>query len=310
MMRVNTRLSFVLAFAVLCSTANASDRTTTSLLAKSWPAAPYASLTEIGAGIGIVFSPDLSVTNNCRFYETLGFACFESADWLDILGDISAFNINNPGRRIRTLILETHGTNGHGLKVQTGKEPDDPRSYVAVGALQEMLEPVGVRYIIISACNSGRLLRPEIYLRLNRDPGDKLFLPATRGILDATDSFDPRRTRVEIITPGNSHIETTLVGSLRELAPATRKALTAAAKERDIKLPKQFAVSEMLIQMLLRDPALRLRAGEASYVVELSKKQSPPEESEKLFDGFVAHLNFVAARDAKTQGASATAAAR
>ena len=309
----NKHLSVVLALAVLCSTAGAAeraDRTTTALLAKSWPAAPYATLSDIGTGIGIVFSPDLSVANNCRFYEALGFACFDSPDWLDILGDIHAHNMSNPGRRIRTLILETHGTNGHGLKVQTGKEPNDARSYVSVGALQEMLEPVGVRYIIISACNSGRLLRPEIYLRLNRDPGDKLFLPATRGIIDATDTFDPRRTRVDIITPGNSHIETTLVGSLRELAPGTRTALTAAAKLRKVKLPKQFAVSEMLIQMLLRDPQLRLQAGEASYVEELSKEQTSPEASEQLFDAFVAHLNYVAARDAKTQSASATAAVR
>ena len=119
-----------------------------------------------------------------------------------------------------------------------------------------------------------------------------------------------RRTRVDIITPGNSHIETTLVGALRELAPDTRDALAEAAKERKVKLPKQFAVSEMLIQMLLRDPQLRLQAGEASYVEELSKEQTSPEASEELFDAFVAHLNYLAARDAKTQSASATAAVR
>lgn len=310
---IRTRLSVValaLAVVLTAGAAERADRTTASLLARSWPAAPYASLADIGAGVGIVFSPDLSVPNNCRFYEALGFACFDSPDWLEILSGIHAFNMDNPGRRIRTLILETHGTNGHGLKVQTGKEPKDPRSYVSVGALQEMLEPVGVRYIVISACNSGRLLRPEIYLRLNRDPGDKLFLPATRGIIDATDSFDPRATRVEIITPGNSHIETTLVGSVRELAPTTRDVLAATAKTRELKLPKQFAVSEMLIQMLLRDPRLRLKAGEASYVVELSKVQTSPEASEQLFDAFVAHLNFVAARDEKVKAGSATAAAR
>src|SRR5687767_7838942 len=283
----SARLILVFALLATVTTAQAADRTTTSLLAKTWPAAPYADLAELGAGLGIVFSPDLSVPNNCRFYETLGFACFDSADWLDVLSRIHEHNTSNPGRRIRTPILETHGTNGHGLKLQKGKDPKDDRSYIAVGALQEMLEPVGVRYIVISACNSGRLLRPEIYLRLNRDPGDKLFLPATRGILDATDSFDPRRTRVDIITPGNSHIETTLVGSLRELAPATRKVLTAAGKLRDVKLPKQFAVSEMLIQMLLRDPDLRLQAGEASYVEELSKEQTSVAESEQLFNEFV-----------------------
>ena len=293
------QLTAVVLALLLTFSASALDRTTESLLVKSWPAAQHASLTDLGAGLGIVFSPDLSVANNCRFYEALGFSCFESADWLEVLSEIHAHNINNPGRRIRTLILETHGTNGHGLKLQTGKNPDDARSYISVGALQEMLDPVGVKHVIISACNSGRLLRPEIYLRLNRDPGDKLFLPATRGIIDATPDFNPRRTNVQIITPETSHIETTLVGSLRELAPATRTAITDAAKLRDIKLPKQFAISEMLIQMLLRDDRLRLRAGE-NHVEELSKEQTSAEESEKLFDAFVARLNFMAARSGKS----------
>ena len=300
-------LLFVLATSV--TAVERLDRVSASLLAKSWPAAPFASLSDLGTGLGIVFSPDLSVKENCRFYEALGFACFDTPDWLEVLSKVHQHNVDNPGRRIRTLILETHGTNGHGLKLQTGKDPDDPRSYISVGALQEMLEPVGVRYIVISACNSGRLLRPEIYHRLNRDPGDKLFLPATRGIIDATDDFDARRNSVQIITPATSHIETTLVGGLRELAPATRDALTTAAKAREVKLPKQFAISEMLIQMLLRDPGLKLKVGEAEYVEELSKEQTSPEASEKLFDEFVAHLNFVAAREAKKSG-MATAAAR
>ena len=299
------RIPILIALFVFTLAAHA-DRNTAVLLAKAWPAPPQASLDDVGTGIGIVFSPDLSVPGNCRFYKALGFACFDSADWLEILSGIHAHNINHPGRRIRTLILETHGTNGHGLKVQTGKKPDDPRSYVAVAALQEMLEPVGVRHIIISACNSGRLLRPEIYLKLNRDPGDKLFLPPTRGIIDATDEFNPGRTNVVVITPATSHIETTLVGAIRELAPATREALREAAKKHDVKLPKQFAMSEMLIQMLLRHPDLKLRTG--AHVEELSKEQTPPEYSEKLFGELVAHLNFVSARTAKKQDARAVAA--
>ncbi|HEX8255265.1 MAG TPA: hypothetical protein VF846_19150 [Thermoanaerobaculia bacterium] len=276
------------------------------LLAKAWPAAPMAALPEIGTGLGVVFTPDLSVKDNCRFFEALGFACFESADWLEVLSDIHAYNVDHPGRRIRTLILETHGTNGNGLKVQTGKKPEDERSYISVAALQEMLEPVGVRYIIVSACNSGRLLRPEIYRKLDPNNGDKLFLPATRGIIDATEDFDPKKTTTTVITPANSHIETTLVGSLRELAPATREALEAVAKARGIELPKQFAVSEMLIQMLLRDPELELRTG--AHVEELSKTQSAPEASERIFKSFVDHLDQVASRGSSPQTASAVGA--
>jgi len=299
------RSSIFLALFLVAATAQAAERSD-ALLARAWAAAPYAALEDLGAGVGIVFSPDLSVKDNCRFFQSLGFACFESADWLEVLGDIHAYNLDNPGRRIRTLILETHGTNGNGLKLQAGKEPADDRSYISVGGLQEMLEPVGVRYIILSACNSGRLLRPEIYLRLNRDPGDKLFLPATKGIIDATPDFDPKKNNSTVITPGSSHIETTLVGSLRELAPATRDAIAAAAKKRGLMLPKQFAISEMLIEMLTRDPQLDLRTGE--HVEELSKEQTSPEASERLFHAFVSHLDFVAARQPHVQTASASGA--
>ncbi|HEX6087141.1 MAG TPA: hypothetical protein VF266_21605 [Thermoanaerobaculia bacterium] len=288
---------FLLAFSA------AADEHSSVLLAKAWPASARASLTDVGSGVGIVFSPDLSVPGNCNFYTTLGFACFDSADWLEILSSIHAHNISTPGRRIKTLILETHGTNGHGLKVQTGKKDSDPRSYISVGALQEWLEPVGVKHIIISACNSGRLLRPEIYLKLNRNPGDKLFLPATRGIIDATESFDPKKNPITVITPGASQIETTLVGSLRELAPSTRDAIESAARTRNVKLPNQFAVSEMLIKMLLRDPNLELRTG--AWVEELSKEQTSARASERIFNAFVDHLNYVAARDPRTQTASA-----
>lgn len=297
-----------LLLALLLLTATASAVTTTeSLLAKAWPSAPYADLKEIGSGVGIVFSPDLSVPGNCRFYTALGFACFDSADWLQILSDIHAHNISKPGQKIRTIILETHGTNGNGLKVQIGKKETDDRSYISVGALQEWLEPVGVRHIIVSACNSGRLLRPEIYLKLNRETGDKLFLPPTRGIIDASDMFDATRNPITVITPGASHIETTLVGSLRELAPGTRTALENAAKERGVKLPSQFAVSEMLIKMLLRDPQLDLRTG--AWVEEVSKVQSSAQTSEQIFEAFVAHLNYTAARASGTQPAT-TARAR
>jgi hypothetical protein len=298
------RITLVVA---LLFTFAATAEESSTLLKRAWPAASLSGLDELGTGVGIVFTPDLSVKNNCRFYQALGFACFESADWLQILSDIHSYNLSHPGRRVRTLILETHGTNGHGLKVQAGKKESDDRSYVSVAALQEILEPVGVRYIIISACNSGRLLRPEIYRKLNRQPGDKLFLTPTRGIIDATDDFDPKRTTVTVITPGTSQIETTLVGSVRELAPSTRKAIEEAAKKHDVMLPKQFAISEMLIRMLIRDPKLVLRTGES--VEALSKVQTTVDESEKLFQSFVSHIDFVAAREPHSRSA-VTAASR
>jgi hypothetical protein len=283
------------ALLVAAATAALADDNTALLVARAWPYDPYARVSEVGRGVGIVFTPDLSVPGNCRFYDSLGFACFEDADWSRVLDDIRLHNIFHPENRIRTLILETHGTNGNGLKLQRSHDPKAERSYVSVGALQERLEPDGVRYIIISACNSGRLMRPSIYRALDPDPGDKLFLPPTCGIVSADAYFDPARSRVTIITPGQSHIETSLAGSVRELAPVTRKLIADSAKAKGLRAPTQFAVSDLLMAMLLRDPRLSLTT--TGYVDELSKVVQSDTISEGLYTSFVAYLNGVAARE-------------
>jgi hypothetical protein len=276
--------------------AESRDRQTTALLVRAWPEAAFASLDNLGNGVGIVFTPDLTVPGNCRFYQALGFACFEnSADWSAVLASIRAYNATHPERPIRTLILETHGTNGNGLKLQKNKKANADRSYISVGALQERLEMEGVRYVVLSACNSRRLLRPEIYRHLDPNPGDKLFLPATCGIHGASAGFNPRRSRVTVVTSSQSQIEATLVGSLRELTPATRRAIERAAKDRGVKLPNQFAVSEMLIRMLIRDDDLELRPGAATAA--MSETMSTVDKSEQLFDRFVDYLGAVVARE-------------
>lgn len=291
MLRRFAFLALVLAFASTL----AADTSTNRLLLNAWPGAQAKKVSEIGRGIGVVFSPDLSVKDNCRFYEALGFACFQDADWTNILAGVHTFNLLNPDRRIGTLILETHGTNGNGLKVQAGYEPNSPRSYISVGALQERLEADGVFYVVISACNSGRLLRPAIYNVLNPYCGDKLFLPPTNGIVNAAEDFDPRLSAVMLIRPQSSHIETTLVGTVAELRPATRRALAAAAKLRGVTLPREFAVSDMLVQMLTRDPYLQLVTG--AYTEDLSDEIRSQQTSEQLFTKFVKHLNTVAGRE-------------
>jgi hypothetical protein len=285
----------VLVVTFSASRAASADTSTYRLLQHAWPGAQAKKVSEIGRGIGVVFSPDLSVKDNCLFYQALGFACFQDPDWTNILTQIHTYNLFNPDRRLATLILETHGTNGNGLKVQESYDPAAPRSYIAVGALQQRLEDEGIFYVIISACNSGRLLRPEIYNHLNPYCGDKLFLPANNGIVDASDDFDPRLSAVMIIRPESSHIETTLVGRIAELRPDTRRAVQAAAKQRGITLPKEFAVSDMLVQMMTRDPSLELVTG--AYTEELSKDIRSVDTSEALFTRFVTHLNAVTARE-------------
>src|SRR6266852_3278745 len=211
------KLSFLFAASILLLTpkaAGALEYRSLRLLNHAWPDVPAAKVGDIGRGVGVVFSPDLSVDDNCRFYEALGFACFQDADWNRVLENVHRYNELYPERRIFTLVLETHGTNGNGLKLQGSYDPDAERSYVSAGALQQRLEPEGIYYVIISACNSGRLLRPSIYNQLDPNNGDKLFLPATKGIVNASPDFVASRSAVTIITPQSSHIETTLVGKV------------------------------------------------------------------------------------------------
>src|SRR5947209_11548810 len=280
---------------LLAASAAMADDATSILIARAMPYNPYARLSEIGHGVGIVFTPDLSVPGNCRFYESLGFACFEDADWSRVLDDIRLHNIFHPENRVRTLVLETHGTNGNGLKLQTSYSPTADRSYISVGALQERLERDGIYYVIISACNSGRLLRPYIYNEIDPYNGDRLFLPATCGIVNASPDFDPSRSSVTVIGPGSSHIETTLVGSVKELSPEARKSILASAKSLHITPPSQLAVSDLMIEMLTRDPRLQLAV---SHVVEdLSQEIHSVDRSEEEFRRFVTYLNAVALRE-------------
>ncbi|HXH38840.1 MAG TPA: hypothetical protein VNN08_09455 [Thermoanaerobaculia bacterium] len=282
------------ALCLLTPSASALTSVSLSLLDRAWPNVPSRRVSEIGRGIGVVFSPDLSVADNCRFYQSLGFACFQGADWEKVLSDVHRYNLLYPDRRIFTLILETHGTNGNGLKLQTSYDPAADRSYIAAGALQQRLEPEGIYYVIISACNSGRLLRPSIYNELDPNNGDKLFLPATKGIVDATPDFVASRSAVTIITPQSSHIETTLVGQVLELSPSARRGVFESARTLGIDPAKEFAVSDMMVAMLTRDPKLELTAG--SYVDQLSRDAAPVDRSEQLFRKFVRFVNGVAAK--------------
>jgi hypothetical protein len=288
--------SFVAAliFLVAPHVAAAADNSSFLLLDHAWPDVASRRVSEIGRGVGVVFSPDLSVADNCRFYESLGFACFQDADWETILAGVHRYNVLYPERRIFTLILETHGTNGNGLKLQTSYDPGAGRSYISAGALQQRLEPEGIYYVIISACNSGRLLRPSIYNQLDPNNGDKLFLPATNGIVNASPDFVASRSAVTIITPESSHIETTLVGKIAELSPSARRAIATSAKTLGITPPTEFAVSDMMTAMLTRDAHLQLTSG--NYVDELSRAAAPVDRSEQLFTKFVRYVNAVAVK--------------
>jgi hypothetical protein len=274
--------------------------------------AERARLSEIGRGKGIIFSPDLSVPTNRRFYEKLGFAYFEDADWRSIIRQIRARNQQHPGDPLKVLIIESHGTNGNGLKLQEGHERGARRSYISVGALQEQLDSTGVRLCVITACNAGRLLRPAIYKTLNSRTRDPLFLPATLGIVNASSGYDPSKSVVGVVYPARSALETTNEGEVSELAPLTRRMLETdeAIAERTtsrVSGPIRFVVSDILVQLLLRDPRLLLREG--GYVTAKSHENFTNKESEELFQSFLTYLDEVALRQYKLMTGSGSSPA-
>jgi hypothetical protein len=218
---------------------------------------PYLTLDEIGSGKGIVFSPDLSEPGNREFYRALGFAYFEDPDWHVVLEQVRAYNNTHPRNRIETLLILSHGTNGDALKLQTGSQPDAPRSYIAPAALQEKLEGTGIRFCLLAACNAGRLFRPENYRTVRADEGNRLFEAPTLGIINASRDFNPAKSSITMARRAESHLEVINECSLSELSPGAVAELTEDGNG-DLKPSSRIAVPEMLIQLLLKDDELRL----------------------------------------------------
>jgi hypothetical protein len=277
-----------------------------------WPrGARFERLAEIGRGKGVVFSPDFAARGNRRFYERLGFAYFEDADWRNVLARVRAYNRTHAERPVETLILEAHGTNGNGLKLQSGGGPRAARSYASVGGLQQQLAGSGVRLCVIAACNSGRLFRPEIYYALDTHNGDPLFLPATRGIVNAAPDFRASERDLRVVYPATSRLEAANEVYVREFAPPTVALLyadeRAAGGSADASRTR-FVVSDAFIAMLFNDSRLGLTAG--GYVEEKSAGASAASESESLVQRFIALVNETAARDYDaTRGAGSASAA-
>lgn len=262
------------------------------------PATP-SPLTAIGRGVAIVFSPDLSLERNCAFYERLGFVCYASPSWEEVVEDIRCRNAAAPtADTITTVILEAHGTQGNGLKLQTSSAPKAPRSYAAVGALRERLSAAGVRYCVLAACNSRRLLRPAIYDTLDRG---RLFLPATLGIMNAAAERDPGDTRLRFLARADSHIESVSVGRTDKLSPSTLRALGLPDDA-----PMTFVVSDMFVQLVTGDPSLDLR--EATPVDRLQRITPEDAYADALFARFVKHLDRLATADERATEAPLIAA--
>ncbi len=243
-------------------------------------------ISQIGEGIALVFSPDLAVPGNREFYERLGFTYIETPSWNEALRELA-----RASAEVDLVVTETHGTNGHGLKVQLGSEPGTARSYISLGGLQERLEEAGIDAGVISACNSGRLFRPGIYESLTPVENEPLFLPATLGIVDASRRFQREASRVRMLRREESNLETLMEAEVRELGPATRRLLTRSG----LRDRSRFIISTMMLQMLLGDEALELTT--EGHVDELSRKDFTAAEREALFRQFVAAMESAALRE-------------
>lgn len=264
-------------------------------------------LGEIGRGKGIVFSPDLSEPDNRDFYRALGFAYFEDPDWHVVLKQLREFNATHPSDRIETLLIQSHGTNGDALKLQNGKVPDAPRSYLAPAALQENIEGSGVRICVLLACNAGRLFRPENYRTVQPEAGNQLFEPPTLGVINASAYFEPARSSVTIVRRVESHIELVNECRLSELSPEARAEIIKSSAGR-LNPTSRIAVPEMLIQLLLNDEELRLIAW--GHEMEKSRAETNDKYRERLIGRFLRFVGSVARNRETTLQPTASASTR
>lgn len=251
-----------------------------------WPARNPSSLSELGLGTALVFSPDLATSETCSIYGRLGFRCFVDSDWRSIVRAVTAENANGRRERISLLILEVHGSGGNGLKLQDGLLPADGRSYAALGAIEQQFGDANVRYCLIDACNVRRVARAAVRDQLRLVP-DRLVLPATRGVLNAG-PLSPARKLALLVTRDVSRLEIFTDGLGEDLSPRTRKALGLADKT-----SIHFVVSDLLSQLVINDPELHLQLAAATETVVRGAK--PYNESERLFQRFVQHLDRLAA---------------
>jgi len=260
-------------------------------------------LCEIGRGKGIVFSPDLSAPGNREFFRALGFAYFEDPDWRNVLSQLRAYNQSHPGLPIEVLLIQSHGTNGDALKLQNGKQDDAARSYISAGALLENLEDTGVHTCLLAACNAGRLFRPENFHTVRAGEGNRLFEPATLGVINASADFDWAQSEVIAGRRAESHLEVINECHISEFSSRVRAALVAGSNGR-LKATTLIAVPEMLIELLVQDERLKLVS--EGFEVERSSAETDEVYRERLISRFLSFINEVVARGAGRPAALTT----
>ncbi|MEW6732366.1 MAG: hypothetical protein AB1489_13645 [Acidobacteriota bacterium] len=241
----------------------------------------HAAFHDVGHRCAIIFTPDLAGEANRTFYQALGFLYLEHANWKVVLEELIAYNSAHRDKPITRVLLETHGNWGNGLKLQDGKEEQANRSYISLGALQEQLEGSGVEQCIISACNSGRLYRPEIYRRLSTTG----LLPANFGIINASRNYKPSPTAVKILRREESRYEALTPLFISELPKPLRRHIGGDGQA-------QFIVSDLFLEYVLNDPNLKLI--ETGFVRQVSIRDYSVDRSEALILRFLQMLEQIA----------------
>lgn len=237
---------------------------------------------EIGRGTAVIFTPDLAGEANRQFYQSLGFLYLEDTNWSAALDRVLAYNAEHKDAPITRLLLEAHGSWGDGLKLQAGKDPRANRSYISLGALQEKLENSGIKECIISACNSGRLYRPEIYRRLNTAP----LQPANQGVVSSSKNYKPSPNTAKILRRRESRFEALTPLFVSEMPRPLRELMGVENGK------AQFVVSDLFLEFILNDPNLQLI--NEGFVRQVTIYDYSVDRSELLIKRFLALLTQIA----------------
>jgi hypothetical protein len=208
------------------------------------------------------------------------------------LDQLHSYNRSHPENPVEVLFIQSHGTNGDALKLQNGNQPDLPRSYVSPAGLLEGLAGTGVRTVLLGACNAGRLFRPENYHTVTAEEGNRLFEPATLGVINASKDFDPLQSDITIARRAESHLEVVNECHLSEFSPMTRSALQSISGGLNAKT--RIAVPEMLIQLVLKDQQLHLVS--EGFEIEKSRAETDDNCRERLISRFLLYINTAAAK--------------
>ena len=131
--------------------------------------------------------------------------------------------------------------------------------------------------------NHSRPFRPQIYRVLNLNVKDHTVLPATRGVINASQGTNLASAPIVFIRRRDSRIEQTSEGHFRELSPAVKRMLGVTNDA------EPFVVSNLFMQITLGDKTLQLTS--TGYEDRLSNSKEDEPTNEAIFQPFLRLLD-------------------